>query len=78
MIRVYSVANGSAPGSSLMKFIKSLTVRMKLLQVFVKYLRTRITTGRIFENQNNNVTIFENQNNNVTIIENQNINGYNI
>ena len=33
VIRVYSVANGSAPGSSLMKFIKSLTVRMKLLQV---------------------------------------------
>ena len=33
VIRVYSVANGSAPGSSLMKFIKSLTVKMKLLQV---------------------------------------------
>ena len=47
-----------------MKFIKSLTVRMKLLQVFVKYLRTRITTGTISKNQNNNVTIIENQNNN--------------
>ena len=29
-----------------MKFIKSLTVRMKLLQVFVKYMRTRITTSK--------------------------------
>ena len=47
-----------------MKFIKSLTVRMKLLQVFVKYMRTRITIGTIFENRNNNITTFENQNNN--------------
>ena len=71
-----------------MKFIKSLTVRMKLLQVLVKYLRTRIKMGTIFENQKKTGTIFENQKKQArylrarittgTIFENQNNNRHNI
>ena len=42
VIRLYSVASGSSPGSSLMKLMKSLSVRMKLLQA-VKPHRTGVT-----------------------------------
>ena len=42
VIRLYSVASGSAAGSSLMKLMKSLSVRMKLLQA-LKPHRTGVT-----------------------------------
>ena len=42
VIRLYSVASGASPGSSLMKLMKSLSVRMKLLQA-VKPHRTGVT-----------------------------------